>query len=282
MSTIADVRPSPIAGRWYSANPAQLAHQIDAYLADVTLPQIEGQVLAIITPHAGHRYSGRTAAYAFKSIAGHAYNLAAVISPLHGFHPAALLTSAHRRYATPLGELPIDARAIKKLGDFLAKEGNIRLESVAYDEEHSLEIELPFLQRVLPDGFSLLPVMARSHEWRILQVLGQGLANVANQTATLLVASSDLSHFYPERTANVLDQELLKRIVSLDPKAVLAAEAEGVGFACGAGAIAAVMAAAVEMGANAAQILHHSTSADETGDLTSVVGYGSVVILKRD
>lgn len=282
MSTIADVRPSPIAGRWYPADPAQLARQIDAYLAEATLPPVVGQVLAIITPHAGHRYSGRTAAYAFKSIARRAYDLAAVISPLHGYHPAALLTSAHQRYATPLGELLIDARAVKKLEDFLAEKGSILLQPVAYDEEHSLEIELPFLQCVLPEGFNLLPVMVRSHEWRILQVLGQGLANVASQTATLLVASSDLSHFYPERTANVLDQELLKRIVSLDPKAVLAAEAEGVGFACGAGAIAAVLAAAVEMGANAAQILHHSTSADETGDLTSVVGYGSVVILKRD
>ena len=282
MNAVVEVRPSPIAGRWYPGDPDQLARQIDAYLAEVVLPPIEGQVLAIIVPHAGHRYSGRTAAYAFKTVVGNSYNLVAVLSPLHGYHPAALLTSAHQRYATPLGEIPIDRMAVDQLRGFLAEKGNIQLEPVAYDEEHSLEIELPFLQRILPSGFNLLPVMARSHAWQTLQVLGTGLAEIARQTSTLLVASSDLSHFYPEQTAELLDQEMLERIVSLDPKSVLAAESEGTGFACGAGAIAAVMAAALDLGANAAQILHHSTSADETGDLSSVVGYGSVVILKRD
>ena len=124
--------------------------------------------------------------------------------------------------------------------------------------------------------------MVRTRDWKTLQSLGLALAEIARGKRTLLVASSDLSHFYPESTARVLDREMLARIVSLNAESVLAAETEGAGFACGAAAIAAVMIAALELGANAAQLLHHSTSADETGDPTSVVGYGSVAILKRE
>jgi len=282
MNTIAEVRPSPIAGRWYAGDPASLAREVDAFLGEVKLPPLKGEVLAIIAPHAGHRYSGRTAAYAFAAIIGQAYPRVAVIAPLHGYHSAALLTSAHLRYATPLGEIPVDKAAIDLLRGILIEKGNVSLEAVAYDDEHSLEIELPFLQRTLAAPFSLLPVMVRSRDWKTLNPLGKALAEVAGQSKTLLVASSDLSHFYPESTAKVLDREMLARIVSLNPESVLAAETEGAGFACGAAAITAVMIAALELGANAAQLLHHSTSADETGDPTSVVGYGAVAILKRD
>jgi len=281
MHTIAATRPSPIAGRWYESDPRRLTHQIDTYLAEAVLPPLEGHLLAVVAPHAGHRYSGRTAAYAFKAAAGREYDLIAVVSPLHGYHSASILTSAHQRYATPLGEIPIDAAAVKALSEHLHDSGQT-LEPLAYDDEHSLEIELPFLQRVLTGGFSLLPVMVRSHAWPDLKILGAGLEEIARQKKVLLVASSDLSHFFPERTANALDQEMLNRIVRMEPESVLSAEGEGAGFACGVGAITAVMTAAIGLGGNFASILHHSTSGDETGDHASVVGYGAVAILKRD
>lgn len=282
MNTITEVRPSPIAGRWYAGDPITLTREIDTNLYGASLPTLEGEVLGLIAPHAGHRYSGRTAAHGFKTVAGRSYDLVMVVSPLHGYHPAGLLTSAHQKYATPLGEIPVDQEAVEVLRRTLAEKDDINLEEVAYDDEHSLEIELPFLQRTLAAPFNLLPVMVRSRDWKTLHALGKGLAVVASQKETLLVASSDLSHFYPESTAKVLDREMLARIVSLNPETVLAAESEGAGFACGAAAIAAVIIAALELGANHAQLLHHSTSADETGDPTSVVGYGAVAILKRD
>ena len=271
MKAITEVRPSPIAGRWYAGDPLTLAREIDAYLNEVSLPPLEGEILALVVPHAGHRYSGRTAAHAFQAVKGNAYDRVAVVSPLHGYHPAALLTSAHSRYATPLGEIPIDQAAVDQLRKKLADKGSNWLKSVANDDEHSLEIELPFLQRTLTAPFDLLPVMVRTRDWKTLESLGLALAEIARGKRTLLVASSDLSHFYPESAARVLDREMLARIVSLNAESVLAAETEGAGFACGAAAIAAVMIAALELGANAAQLLHHSTSADETGDPTSVV-----------
>src|SRR5512138_104070 len=100
MNEIAEVRPSPIAGAWYSNNPTQLRQEVDHYLASASLPDISGQVTAIIAPHAGHRYSGRTAGHAFASIVGQDRDLVAVIAPMHPSYPANLLTSAHRAYST--------------------------------------------------------------------------------------------------------------------------------------------------------------------------------------
>lgn len=281
MSRISEVRPSPIAGRWYLGDPVQLANQIDRYLADAALPPLSGTVLGLIVPHAGHRYSGRTAAHAFKAVMGQEFDLVVVISPLHGFHPAPFLTSAHQRYATPLGELEIDHEAIAQLDRVIIQKDGIPLTPVAYDDEHSLEIELPFLQRSLHNSFKLLPIMVRSMDLKSLAILGTSLAEIARSRRCLLVASTDLSHFYELGTARIFDQEMLRRFESLDPAQILTAEKNGVGFACGAGAVASVIAAAKELGANHVEILDYSTSAAETGDTSSVVGYGAAAIMKR-
>lgn len=282
MVKIADVRPSPIAGRWYNGDPDQLARQIDHYLFEAVIPPLSGKVLGVIAPHAGHRYSGKTAAHAFKAVEGQSFDLVVVASPLHGYHPAPLLTSAHQRYATPLGEVKVDHVVIDRLNLILEQKGGVPLVPVAYDEEHSLEIELPFLQRALHDSFALLPIMVRTLDLKLLQILGSSLAEVVSARACLLVASTDLSHFYQEDAAKIFDEEMLNRFESLSPGEILNAEKHGVGFACGSGAVAAVVEAACELGANHVEILHYATSAEETGDTSSVVGYGAAAILKRE
>lgn len=282
MSRIANVRPSPIAGRWYNSDPDQLARQIDRYLFEAVIPPLSGKVLGVIAPHAGYRYSGKTAAHAFKAVEGQSFDLVVVASPLHGYHPATLLTSAHQRYATPLGEIKVDHAAIDLLNRTLERKGGLPLVPLANDEEHSLEIELPFLQRALHNSFELLPIMVRALNLELLQILGSSLAEVVKSRACLLVASTDLSHFYSEGAAKIFDQEMLKRFENLSPGEILDAEKHGVGFACGAGAVAAVVVAARELGANHVEILHYATSAEETGDTSSVVGYGAAAILKRE
>lgn len=282
MSGTAEVRPSPIAGRWYAGDPVQLAGQIDRNLLDAKIPPLHGKVLALIAPHAGHRYSGKTAAHAFKAVQGQSFDLVVVASPLHGFHQAPLLTSSHQRYATPLGEIEIDHSAVDLLNQLLEQRGGVPLVPVAYDEEHSLEIELPFLQRAVINPFKLLPIMVRTSDLKLLQLLGLCLADIIRPRNCLLVASTDLSHFYPEATAKAFDQEMLRRFVTLSPKEVLDAEKQGVGFACGSGAVAVVITAARELNADHVELLHYSTSADETGDPSSVVGYGAAAIVKRE
>ena len=174
----------------------------------------------------------------------------------------------------------MDRTALQTLQDSLTDAGAALPASITRDGEHSLEIELPFLQRALASDFKLLPVMVRSFSADVLLELGRALAVVARQQPTLLVASTDLSHFYPEKTAKALDGEMLSHIEDFSPDGVLGAEQRGTGFACGAGAVAAVLWAARFLGADRVKLLHYSTSADETGDRHSVVGYGAAAVLK--
>ncbi len=281
MPEISEIRPSPIAGRWYEGDPDRLASTVDAYIAEAQLPPLEGEVVAIIAPHAGHIYSGRTAGHAFKAVLGQSRQLVAVVSPLHGYIQARALTSAHHAYQTPLGPVWIDQPALEAMDKILFQRVGWKLSRVGYDQEHSLEIELPFLQRALIGDFSLLPIMLRTQEEEEVRTIGFTLADVLQGHQALLVASTDLSHFYPERIANQLDSEMLHQIAAFSPEGALQAEREEKGFACGVAAVAAVLWAARQLGANAVEVLHHSTSADETGDRHSVVGYGAAVVLKK-
>lgn len=281
MGKISSVRPSPIAGLWYSADPQQLAQQIDQYIAQAQIPPLRGKVVALVAPHAGHRYSGRTAGHAYKAVLGQEIDVVAIVSPLHAYYPAPVLTSAHSSYFTPLGEVPVERDLADRLAELLAEE-TIGLTPIANDDEHSLEIQLPFLQRALSKPFCLLPVMVRRKDWRMAQILGSALAKVLKHRNALLVASTDLSHFYPLPIANQLDIEMLSLIEAFSPQGVLQAEESATAFACGAGAVAAVLVAARELGGNEVKILHYSTSAEETLDSSSVVGYGAAVVLQQD
>jgi MEMO1 family protein len=280
MPALLDVRPSPIAGRWYEGNPDRLARQMDSLLEKASIPPISGEVVGLVAPHAGHRYSGLTAAHAFKTVKGHSYDLVIIVSPFHDMYPGSLITTGHKAYSTPLGEIPVDGEALEHLDSHISKLTGSPLDRIIRDGEHSLEIELPFLQRSLSGPFSLLPVMVRSRNAGEMEALGESLAAVAAKKKTLLVASSDLSHFYPEGQADDLDAYLEKQIEALSPSGVLEADITGKGYACGAGAISAVLWAALCLKANRAILLHHSNSSAETGDHQSVVGYGSAVILK--
>lgn len=281
MHTNLDTRPSPIAGRWYPADPKELAQNVDFYMSQASLPEIQGEVIAIIAPHAGHIYSGPVAGYAFAAVKNLQPDVVAVVSPMHYPYANAFITSAHTAYSTPLGEITIDQTAIEELDRHLLHTHSEPIKRVGRDPEHSLEIELPFLQRALPAKFTLLPLMVREIDPSQLEDFGINLARTLSQRQSLLVASTDLSHFYPQATAEKLDREMLRRIEAFDPLAVLHAEDEGVGYACGRGAVAVTLWAARELGASHIQILHYATSGDVTGDFHQVVGYGAAVITRQ-
>ena len=276
-----DIRPSPIAGQWYPGTPQQLAASVDRYLDAAALPPLPGEVVAVIAPHAGHIYSGAVAGHAFAALRGRSPELVIIASPMHQPYAQPLLTSAHDAYQTPLGTIPIDREALARVDEHLHTTLGFGLAAVRRDREHSLEIELPFLQRALSGPFSLLPVMIRDTSPGTLQALGEAFARVAEHRDSLLVASTDLSHFYPQNVAERLDAEMLRRIAAFDPLAVLQAEEQGVGFACGRGAVAAVLWAARALGADAVTVLAYATSGDVTGDYSQVVGYGAAAITRQ-
>jgi len=284
-----DVRPSPIAGQWYEADPQMLARNVDEYLEEAQLPDLDGEVIAVIAPHAGHAYSGAVAGYAFAALReastrlSASPNLVAVIAPMHHPYVEPLITTAHDAYSTPLGNVPVDKDALLELDEILKSELGFGLSPVSNDKEHSVEIELPFLQRLFSSEQSewkLLPVMVRAREPRVSEGLGKALAKVLRDKNFALVASTDLSHFYNHKTALTYDRTMLNEIESFNPEGAFDIERAGKGFACGLGAFTAVMWASRELGADKVKVLRHATSGNVTGNYSSVVGYAAAVILK--
>ncbi len=276
-----DIRPSPIAGTWYPGDPENLAISIDQFLDDAKPKDIDGEIVGLIVPHAGHRYSGGVAAQAFRQIRGIQPEVVAIISPLHIPAGEAVMTSDHQAYSTPLGTINIDMEFLIHLEKTLHEEHGLRLGRLRHDREHSLEIELPFLQRCIDSPFKLIPIMLRDQVSSISQVVGQSLGSLLQGRECLIVGSSDLSHFYPQELAERLDKAVLDRIEHFDPAGVIRVEEEGKGFACGRGAIATTLWAARSLGADHVSLLKYATSGDITGDYDSVVGYGSAMIVRQ-
>ncbi|PKN89874.1 MAG: AmmeMemoRadiSam system protein B [Chloroflexi bacterium HGW-Chloroflexi-4] len=282
MNPINPVRPSPIAGSWYSSNADQLHQEIEGYLSAARNPDINGRLVGLIAPHAGYFYSGATAGFAYQMVKGLSFDLCVLVSPLHNYQPYPLLTSAHNTYATPLGQIEVDHDLLNKFNILLNAAGLTQSQPIANDREHSLEIQLPFLQTALAAPFRLLPLMIRTSDPGYISKAAKVLANLIREKKVLLVASTDLSHFYEESTANVLDQAMLKHMTDFSPEGVLQAEADEEGFACGSGAVAFVLWTAKALGANQVSLLDYSTSARASKDTSSVVGYGALAITSQE
>jgi hypothetical protein len=274
------VRPSPIAGTWYSANPKQLRHTIAAFIDQAENPDLPGEVVGLVAPHAGYVYSGSVAGHAFKAVQGRSVDCVCVLSPMHQYYPQPLLTSAHSAYRTPLGEIPLAEDKIDQIHNQLAEKIGLGLTPIAHDHEHSLEIELPFLQVALAGDFSLIPVMLRDQSRQVAKALGEVLANVLDVETCLLVASSDLSHFLNQSQANLLDNQVLNALVDFSPEKLFDLKDRGQGQACGLAPIAAVLWASAKLGATDVTLLKYDTSAATTGDTSSVVGYGAAAITR--
>ena len=272
-------RPSPISGTWYTGEPTALSNQIDFFInaAKVTEEDIPGKVIGLVAPHAGHRFSGRTAGYAYKTIKDEKRDLVIILSPFHPFFPGDLITTIYHAYSTPLGEIPVDTESLVELGNALQKH-DIPIHQISNDTEHSLEIQLPFLQRALREDFKLLPLMVRSRDENLLELTAEELLNIIKDRSFVVIASTDLSHFFPLDIAEVMDAEMLKQIKKMDPEGVLSVEKDGSASACGASAVAMMLWLTKKAGAKKTFFLNYSTSADATGDKTSVVGYASAVV----
>jgi AmmeMemoRadiSam system protein B len=260
------VRRSVIAGTWYPGTEAELRRAVEEYLSRAELVELDGELVALISPHAGYVYSGQVAAYAYKQAKGAAYDVVTVVSPVHRMPMGTFAVTDADAYETPLGLVHLDQDLVSDL----SKE--IKVTRVGFDAEHSLEIQLPFLQVALGE-FRLLPVMLSDQSLTTCRQLGAALGQVLAGKNALLVASTDLSHFYPYRRAVQLDQVTLGYIDSFDPEGLAQALSARRTEACGGGPVIAVMLAAQALGANRGRVLHYANSGDVTGDHSQVVGY---------
>lgn len=268
------VRHSVIAGSWYPGNAKQLRAMIDEFLHNVPAQKLEGELVGLIAPHAGYIYSGQVAAYAYAQLRGRTFSRAVVVSPVHRIYPGRFAVTDKAFYETPFGLVPVDKELLQAI------EQHITLNRVSQDMEHSLEIQLPFLQHLLGD-FALTPIMMGEQDWESAMELGEALAKAIDKEPILLVASTDLSHFHRYEIAVRLDQLVLDHITAYDPEGLARTLAMQKAEACGGGPVMAVMVAAQKLGANRAVLLKYMNSGDVTGDRSSVVGYAAVALLRQ-
>lgn len=277
-----NVRPAGVAGGFYPADPNALTAMMDDMLSHATLPQITDLIIAVVAPHAGYPYSGPVAAYTYAALKGHKYSRVVVIAPSHyeAFDFTAVFDGD--AYATPLGNVAVD----KTFAQQLAKmDPSIRLSSrghiaTSQGSEHAIEVELPWLQHVL-GNFQLVPIVMGDQSYESSRALGVALSKLIHGSGdTLILASSDLSHYHPYDDAVAQDHKTLTALEEWDYLSMSRNFEMRVWEACGGAPIVAAMIAAERMGANRAELLKYANSGDTTGDHSRVVGYSAVLLLK--
>jgi AmmeMemoRadiSam system protein B len=277
------VRPSPIAGTWYPGSPRELQATVDDYLAHAEYFATNDELLALISPHAGYRYSGATAAYAYRQLEQRQFDTVVLLGPSHHDDFGPLAISAKKFYATPLGTIALDQEFIAALAQ------TIPLVRVDRDREHSLEIQLPFLQRAL-GSFKLVPIMmslpfylAGASAFAPTEQLASALANLARARRVLVVASSDLSHLPDYHAVKKFDARTEELVASFNVPELVAYMQSGDCRACGDAPIITALLAAQALGANRVRVLHRTNSGDVTGERERseyVVGYMAVGVYK--
>lgn len=279
-----DIRHPAVAGSWYSDDPIELRRELEGYMVEAADFDLDN-IIALISPHAGYVYSGPVAAYSYKLLKGKHYDVVVVIAPSHveAFPYAAIY--GRGGYDTPFGIIPVD---VELANEIASKDGAVKISDHGHRQEqygrqeHSLEIQLPFLQVVLGD-FKLVPIVMGDQSPTTVHGLAKALASALKGKNALMVASSDLSHFHPYDEANRIDAGIVDSVEEYNFEQLLTDLQRNKVEACGGGPICAVMEAAKELGAGYSRVLRHANSGDVAyGDKRQVVGYLAAAFYKGD
>jgi AmmeMemoRadiSam system protein B len=270
------VRRAAVAGSWYPGTSSRIVEEIEGYLDGVPPIALEGRVVGLVSPHAGLRYSGPVAAYGYSLLRERDVGTVVLIGPSHheGFDGMSVFASG--AWESPLGRSPIDA----DLADLLIR-ADPRIADVPgpHIPEHSLEMQLPFLQHLVPN-LKLVPILMGVQSRRNVDCLASALARALAERPSLLVASSDLSHFNPAGIANELDAQVVADIERFDAAGLMSRLESSPDHACGGGPIVAVMKASRALGAERAEVLRYADSGDVgERDKSRVVGYVSAALV---
>lgn len=231
-------------------------------------------VVSVVAPHAGYEYSGPVAAHSYLHVSSlRDPELVIVVAPNHYGVGSGVSAYSSGSWETPLGSLRVDEAAAKELAE---DTGIVDFDPVSHRLEHSLEVQLPFLQMIYGDSVPLLPVCISFQDQETTTALAAGVANVARERRTVLVASSDLTHYEPAAEAKRKDMALISEMLKMDIGAFYSTLERLQVTACGFGAISTVMQASKTLGLARADLLKYASSGDTTGDMAQVVGYGSV------
>ena len=261
------IKESTIAGSWYPRDPAELRDTLDRFLGNVEDRSDKG-VRAVISPHAGYDFSGQIAAHGYHCIDRNAFNRVVVMAPSHRFPLFGASIGNYTHFRTPLGMVPVSSRAAALQMQCPLVSGLPE----PHEEEHALELQLPFLQVILGE-FSLIPMVLGRMDEEQMRILSTALLDYVDET-TLIVVSTDLSHFYPYEEAVSKDSECIDSILKMDRKRAFVQEM------CGKFPVLTFLLMAAAKGWTP-ELLKYANSGDVTGDKRSVVGYASILFRER-
>lgn len=278
-------RPPAVSGIFYPSNPFELQKSIEQSFLNMNFgpgkmpPSLDRKkIYGIISPHAGYAYSGSVAANGYYQVSNMNYETVIMTGPNHYGIGSGVATMRQSLWKTPLGDVEVNT----DFADIISKNTVIDMDDFSHIRDHCLEVQLPFLQCIRKhDTFRIVPIIMNLQDIETAKDVGKTIAQAITSASTkaLLIASSDFTHYEPNKEAHRKDLELIDTILSLDVSSFYAVLERLDISACGYGAIASIMIAVKELGASKAELLKYATSGDITGDISSVVGYASIVFL---
>jgi MEMO1 family protein len=268
-------RPPAVAGRFYPRKREALLREVDQYLEPASPDELTiDSALGCVVPHAGYMYSGHVAGAVYRVLPKRSRYV--VLGPNHWGRGAPLAMMSEGSWLTPLGQVPLDTELAHSLRE---KCPLLTEDAEAHSGEHSLEVQLPFLQRQSGE-FTFVPVVIGLADYSLLEMLGRAVADAIRRSTepVLMVASSDMNHYEPDGITREKDDKAIEKILQLDPVGLLEVIRNEDISMCGYAPTVAMLIAAKELGGREARLIRHATSADTSGDFDSVVGYAGIVV----
>jgi MEMO1 family protein len=268
------IRPPAVSGRFYPSDKKKLALEIEQFTGAGQAEKKRVPILGCIVPHAGYMYSGHVAGAVYSAIEIPARCI--LLGPRHFPGGEAMAIISEGRWQTPFGDAQIDADLAAKLKQSCPL---LREDRVAHQREHSLEVQIPFLQLLAPN-LRFVPVVLSTHRYPDLEALGHAAAQVmtAQKEPTLLIASTDMNHYESDVITRAKDRKAIDRILELDPRGLYdTVNSEDITM-CGYAATVAMLVAMRDLGATQAEVVRYATSGDITGDRDEVVGYAGLIV----
>ncbi|MEA3329024.1 MAG: AmmeMemoRadiSam system protein B [Candidatus Omnitrophota bacterium] len=270
------VRRPVVSGRFYPSDARALRIMIENFLEKAAPSKLEGELIGLVVPHAGYRYSGEIAAWGYKLLEEKEFETVVILGPSHYLHYQGSSVYNIGDYRTPLGVVKVNKGLSDKI---IAENKQITYYAPLHQKEHSVEVEVPFLQVVL-NNFSIIPVVIGDKKMAICRGLADALTKVLKGKKILFIASSDMSHYYEYATANLIDEKTLRAIERFSPDELSDKLNSGDVELCGGAAIITVMIAAKKFGADKVKVLKYANSGDTSGEKKSVVGYAAIAFYR--
>lgn len=272
------IRTPAVAGMFYPKEKNELRESIqNCILHEYGVGQSKTEPVKIygaICPHAGYMYSGPVASHSFQYLAGQDFELAIILGPNHWGVGCSIATLKDCTWQTPLGDVDVDSDAAVEVNKISKL---IEIDFFSHTREHSIEVQVPMLQEFYKKTFKILPIILNNQDYEFALEVGAAVAKLAAKKKSIIIGSSDFTHYEENEFAHSQDKALIEPILDLDVEKFYKVLNERRVTACGYGAIASTMVACKELGATQGKLLKYATSGDIAGDKSSVVGYASII-----